>query len=86
MTTETYKHYFPNFKKPIPIKVVFEDGEYIATTIDLPLYASDRNKVIAVSNLELEVKDYYDDLLDFEEDEISAELNKHKAFLVEHIG
>lgn len=86
LMAETYQHYFPNFKKPIPIKVVFEDGEYIASTIDLPLWASDNNKVIAIRDLELELDDYYQDLLGFDDDEIAPELHRHKSYLIEHFG
>lgn len=75
----------PNKTLRVPLDIVVEaDGdEFIARTVDLPLYGNGEDPLEAIEMLKREIESLYDDLMsrnDFSEDWLSA-----KCFLAERI-
>lgn len=68
---------------PINATLEFEDGEYITSAIELPLYGSGETVHEAKEHLQYEIDTLYNDLM--EDDDFSDEFLEYKTFFIDNL-
>lgn len=68
-----------DLKEKIPVRIEKEEGEYIAESLDYPLYGCGETKEEAVEHLKHEILSLYEDLMD--DDNFSDEFLRYKEKL-----